>query len=84
MLLDDDGQAEKMFMEDPSVGAGPGGFRACYASINPINAKIPYRCYGVLYSNSMIRVTSTQSIVLGGWHDPRHGTRCSTSLPTWW
>ncbi|KAK0466403.1 FAD/NAD-P-binding domain-containing protein [Desarmillaria tabescens] len=28
MLLDDDGQAEKMFMDDPSVGAGPGGFRA--------------------------------------------------------
>ncbi|KAK0208868.1 FAD/NAD-P-binding domain-containing protein [Desarmillaria ectypa] len=28
MLLDDDGQAEKMFKVDPSVGAGPGGFRA--------------------------------------------------------
>ncbi|KAF8922158.1 hypothetical protein CPB85DRAFT_1427490 [Mucidula mucida] len=28
MLLDDDGEAERMFQEDPSVGAGPGGFRA--------------------------------------------------------
>ncbi len=27
MLLDDDGEAERMFQEDPSVGAGPGGFR---------------------------------------------------------
>lgn len=32
MLLDDDGEAKAMLRDDPSLRAGPGGFRTPYLS----------------------------------------------------
>lgn len=45
MLLDDDGAAEAMFREDPSVGAGPGGFRTPHLPLSLLSPSnfFPFR-----------------------------------------
>lgn len=40
MVLDDDGVAEAMLHEDPSLRAGPGGFRTPYSSFFLVNRRL--------------------------------------------
>lgn len=40
MVLDDDGVAEAMLREDPSLRAGPGGFRTPYSSFSLVNRRL--------------------------------------------